>query len=209
LFLSGCGNGVAFFIRLIGEHTSRISFSFARCPRLGGRHPRSHLDKLCRASVEAGAERGHLLIEIAVAAPSAAAFLAEFLRQDALTPGEVIEQALKFVEHLLLIGIEPMIFDDRDRRRASLTQFELRQTIFERGEAGQDRRQRVALPGTGIFHSQRLKHVEALMKLHEVVDQLDQPLLDFKGVIGDGGELDDGAHDASALLATMRRRRDE
>jgi hypothetical protein len=67
--------------------------------------------------------------------------------------------------------------------------------------------QRLA-PSAGILDRDGLKRVEALMKLHEMIDQLDQPFLSFEGVIGGGRELDDGAHDAT-LSVTMRRLSEE
>ena len=101
------------------------------------------------------------------------------------------------------------VFDDGDRKWRWATQMALqpRQPVFERIEAGENLGERVG-PGAGVLDRHGLQPVEALPKLHEMIDQLDQPFFGLQDVIGDGGELNDGAHDAT-LSATMRRRRDE
>ena len=174
-------------------------FSFARCPRLDGRHPLAHPAKLVGTSVEPLIKRKHgglvHTMQITITAFAHVSFGGQTLRH--------------LIELTLHRGIDA--FDDADRKCGWSTQmaFQAIKTVRERIQASEDRRQWICARGPGILHRDGLKRVQALMKLEQMLDQLDQPFLDAKNVIGRAHQLDDGAHDDAALSATIRLRKEE
>jgi hypothetical protein len=157
--------------RLIGEKTSRISFSFVSRPRLDDRHPLAYATELRCALIEARVEGGHVLAERRhPPVESLMRIMQVLVATSALAPFD-----RQFARHLVDPTPRPGIvtFDDRDgkRGRTSLAKLQLRQPAVEGIEAGQNRRQRVATVA-GILDRQRLQSVQTLTQFDQMIEQL-------------------------------------